>query len=54
MSMVVLFLVLTAVAVASPRYGVDSRAFTGARRQATPVGDLVAVGRRLRRSVLTR
>ena len=48
-----LVLVLTAVAVASPRYGVDSRTPTGCP-QTTPVDDLVAIGRRLRRSVRTR
>jgi hypothetical protein len=53
MSMVVLFLVLTAVAIAAPRYGVDSRTPTRALRRTSPVDDLVAIGRRLRRSVLT-
>jgi hypothetical protein len=44
MELLVLFLVLIAIAVAAPRYGVDSRA-PHAPRQATPAADLAALRR---------
>ena len=45
--MLVLFLVLIAIAVLAPRYGVDSRAPWRPPRHATPAGDLAALRRRL-------
>jgi hypothetical protein len=44
MGIVVLFLVLTVVAVAAPRYGVDSRAAV-ATRSSTPATDLARLRR---------
>ncbi len=44
--MLVLFLVLVVIALAAPRYGVDSRSPASPLRR-TPVADLAALWRRL-------
>ena len=45
--MLVLFLVLGVIALAAPRYGVDSRSPVSPLRRRTPAADLAALWRRL-------